>query len=249
MVRRIFCRRDAFVTKQAFLLAAGKGERMRPHTLLTPKPLLIYRGKPILEHWFDRLEAMQMKRVVVNAHYLAEQIVSFCKQMQPKYSFEICLSVERELLGTGGGLKQAFRWLDDAAFWMMNADTVVDGFEWARAMMKVSGQSVDAVWCLDRAQSDQTKVGVANGRVVSIGDFVRTAEPTSEHCFTGIQWVQKVKVDDLPDQGCIIRDYFKARLEGGATIMASEGVQNWHDLGTPERFRQADADFDRIYRA
>lgn len=91
---------------QAFIMAAGRGERMRPYSDTCPKPLLSVHGKPLLDHILTAFEALPyLKRVVINKSYLAEQIEAFAHQQ--KRPFEIVLSHEDEPLETGGGLVQA----------------------------------------------------------------------------------------------------------------------------------------------
>lgn len=58
----------------AFVLAAGKGERMRPLTQAVPKPLVTLAGKPLIDHVLDKLAAAEITRAVVNVHHLAGQI-------------------------------------------------------------------------------------------------------------------------------------------------------------------------------
>ena len=62
------------VHPRALILAAGRGERMRPLTDHTPKPLLVVRGKPLLQRWVETLRAGGVEQIVVNTAWLGEQI-------------------------------------------------------------------------------------------------------------------------------------------------------------------------------
>ena len=62
------------VPRRAMVLAAGRGERMRPITERMPKPLVPVAGKPLIDHALDRLAAVGVETAVVNVHYLADQI-------------------------------------------------------------------------------------------------------------------------------------------------------------------------------
>ncbi|MDR1297561.1 MAG: NTP transferase domain-containing protein [Deltaproteobacteria bacterium] len=94
------------------ILAAGFGTRLRPLTCLRPKPLLTVLNKPVLARWLDVLAGLGVSRTVVNAHYLAPMLADFIDSARGGYPrMEIIVSLEDEILGTGGGLKQAARLL------------------------------------------------------------------------------------------------------------------------------------------
>src|SRR5262245_11065564 len=101
----------------AMILAAGRGERMRPLTDTIPKPLISVGGKPMLEHTLARLKAHGVVNIVVNAHYLAEQIVNRLKGRAQ-------VIVEDRLLDTGGGVKNALPLLGDKPFFIVNGDAL-----------------------------------------------------------------------------------------------------------------------------
>jgi MurNAc alpha-1-phosphate uridylyltransferase len=103
----------------AMVLAAGFGVRMRPLTLSTPKPLLEVGGQPMLDSVIDRLVEYGIKRVVVNAHYMADQIAAHVKKRQ---DCEIILSHEDEILDTGGGIKKALPHLGSDPVFVVNSD-------------------------------------------------------------------------------------------------------------------------------
>ena len=71
------------VHPRALILAAGRGERMRPLTDHTPKPLLVVRGKPLLQRWVETLRAGGVEQIVVNTAWLGEQIESHFGLQRP----------------------------------------------------------------------------------------------------------------------------------------------------------------------
>lgn len=102
------------------LLAAGKGERLRPLTLTTPKPLLQAGGQSLLMHWFKKLEALQPTEVIINVAYLGEQIIDFCHRYQGPLNLRVIN--EGEPLETGGALLNAMPYLGDEPIILINAD-------------------------------------------------------------------------------------------------------------------------------
>jgi N-acetyl-alpha-D-muramate 1-phosphate uridylyltransferase len=108
----------------AMVLAAGYGKRMLPLTATQPKPLLAVGGRAMLDQVLDRLEAAGIRRAVVNAAYLAEQIEAHCAaryQARPQ-AMDIVVSTESTPLETGGGVKQALPLLGDDPIFIINAD-------------------------------------------------------------------------------------------------------------------------------
>jgi MurNAc alpha-1-phosphate uridylyltransferase len=104
----------------AFILAAGLGTRMRPLTDNRPKPLIEVAGRKLIDHAVDALVAANIGKAVVNAHYLADQIVAWAKSVS---KVEISISDERgKLLDTGGGIKHALPLLGEEAFFVLNSD-------------------------------------------------------------------------------------------------------------------------------
>lgn len=103
----------------AMVLAAGMGSRLRPLTLTKPKPLFEVGGRTMLDHALDKLKAAGIQRVVVNAYYLADQIAA---HLVKRHDLKIILSLENELLDTGGGIKKARHHFDDKPFFALNAD-------------------------------------------------------------------------------------------------------------------------------
>jgi MurNAc alpha-1-phosphate uridylyltransferase len=112
--------------EHAMLLAAGRGERMRPLTDTVPKPLLTVRGKPLIVWHLERLAALGVKQVVINLAWLGDQIRAALGdgerwRLQIHYSDEGGAALE-----TGGGIFQALPWLGPQPFLVVNADVYTD---------------------------------------------------------------------------------------------------------------------------
>ena len=114
--------------RQAMVLAAGLGTRMRPITDTTPKPLVRISGKPLIDYALDLLKAAGCEKVVVNVHWLADQMEA---HLAAYSGLEIVISDERaELLNSGGGLAKGLRLLDPGPAYVMNADLFWIGEAW-----------------------------------------------------------------------------------------------------------------------
>jgi len=93
--------------KTAVLLAAGRGARLRPHTDLTPKPLLPVNGAPTLDLYFRALQAVGVGRVVLVTHYLANKIEQYAQQVPTRFQIK-CTTVHQNTLdGTASALEAA----------------------------------------------------------------------------------------------------------------------------------------------
>ncbi len=99
------------------ILAAGYGTRLRPYSLLRPKPLFPVLGKSLLLHTIDRLKQCGFGPIIVNCHYLREQIVDLLHKDK-----DIILQIEKYELGTGGGLRKALKNFDDQPLLVTNGD-------------------------------------------------------------------------------------------------------------------------------
>ena len=111
---------------RGMVLAAGLGTRMRAVSETIPKPLVALAGKPLLAYALESLERAGVGEVVVNTHHLAAQIEAYLAGYAARPgSPRIHISREEERLETGGGVRQALRWLGDDAFYVLNSDAVI----------------------------------------------------------------------------------------------------------------------------
>ena len=107
---------------KAMLLAAGRGERLRPLTDTTPKCMFLFQGKPLLAHWLDKLRAFGVLEVVINVHHLAEAIVDYFGSGE-QWGMHIQYSHEEKLLGTAGAVRKARDIFSGERFLTVYADT------------------------------------------------------------------------------------------------------------------------------
>ncbi|MEL6474782.1 MAG: nucleotidyltransferase family protein [Pseudomonadota bacterium] len=108
------------VPQTAMVMAAGLGSRMRPLTDQTPKPLIDIAGKALLDRALDPLARAGVKRIVVNVHYLADQVEA---HLAKRTGFDVTISDERgERLETGGALAKARPLLGDDPIFVVNTD-------------------------------------------------------------------------------------------------------------------------------
>lgn len=122
---------------KAMILAAGKGERMRPLTLHTPKPLVPVAGQPLIEYHLRALAAAGFTDVVINHAWLGQQIEDHLGDGS-RFSLRIRYSPEGEPLETGGGIFKALPMLGDEPFALINGDVWTD-YDLARLRAPLPG--------------------------------------------------------------------------------------------------------------
>ena len=122
---------------KAMILAAGKGERLRPLTLHTPKPLVRAGGTPLIEFHVRALAAAGFTELVINHAWLGQQI-EVCLGDGSRFGLRIAYSAEGEPLETGGGIQRALPLLGEAPFLVVNGDIWTD-YDFARLRRPLQG--------------------------------------------------------------------------------------------------------------
>lgn len=214
------------------ILAAGKGERMRPLTLSTPKPLLCAGGKPLIVHHLEHLGRAGFSDVIINHAWLGDQIEETLGNGE-RFGLSLRYSREGEPLETAGGIVRALPLLTEGQsdwFLVINGDIWSD-FELARLRPP--------------EHSDALLVVTDNPPHHPEGDFCLTTEGTLAESgpemltFTGISLLHRRLFDGLTDQagklGPVLR---KAMAEGRVEGLYHPG--QWVDVGTPERLSALD---------
>lgn len=228
------------VPQSGMVLAAGLGTRMRPITDLIPKPLIELGGKALLDHALDRLSDVGVPRAVVNAHYKAEMIA---RHLEGRRQPAITLSVEDELLETGGGILKALPLLDEV-FYVINSDIFwLDGRMPAlrRLADAWDGERLDALLLLQRTTTALGYEGVGDFILDPLGGVRRRRErEVAPHLFAGVQIVHRRLFDgEKPGKFSLNRLWDRALAAGRLAAIVHDG--EWYHVGTPEALALAEA--------
>ena len=221
--------------KRAFVLAAGKGERMRPLTDHCPKPLLEVGGMTMLDRALDALAGVGVEEVVVNTWYLGEMIE---KHLQGRTHPKITISRENELLDTGGGVKKMIEFFGNEPFYVLNADVLwTDGqTPTLKAMAeKWDGSKMDLLLLLHTTQDLPDYAGKGDYYLPDGSDrpvFRKHTTETPNHIFAGPRIVHPRLFDGAPDGAFSFLELFiKAEKQGRLFALRHDG--DWHHVGNP----------------
>ena len=219
---------------KAMILAAGRGERMRPLTDTTPKPLLKAGGKPLILWAIARLQRAGVTDLVVNVSHLAGQIEQALGN-GTTYNVRITYSFEQEALETAGGIAWALPLLDEQPFLVVNSDVYSD-YDFAalaaRAQTLTARQPAHLVLVNNPAHHPQGDFGLRDGVVVAV-------EP--RQTFSGIGAYHPALFAGITrgDKARLAAQLAQAIAEGRVSGEHFRGV--WNDVGTPARLAQLDA--------
>jgi aminoglycoside/choline kinase family phosphotransferase/dTDP-glucose pyrophosphorylase len=225
---------------KALILAAGFGTRLTPHSLTFPKALFPVAGIPVLGRTLGSLKRAGCTAVAVNAHHLADHIRSYLAEND--FGIPVTLSVEPEILGTGGAIRYLAGFWDDDPFMVINADIVTD-IDLAEVYRRHRMQEARVTLVMhDRAPFNQVWVDERN-RITGFKRFAATGVPGRhrEMAFTGIHVMDTAVIRRIPGDGfCDIIAVYRQMLDDGVPIYAHV-VHNhyWQDMGTPDRYREA----------
>ncbi|MFM1911459.1 MAG: hypothetical protein RJB18_850 [Pseudomonadota bacterium] len=209
---------------KAMILAAGRGERMRPLTDHTPKPLLKVGGKSLIVWHLERLAKAGFKEVVINHAHLGEQIEQALGDGSV-WGLSIRYSPETTALETAGGIANALPLFGDAPFLVVNGDvfTEVD----FGALQLVSPNLAHLVMVDNPPQHLDGDFVVDSGKVSNQGNHKLT--------FSGVGIYHPSLFVDV-EQGQAAKLAPLLRLAMAKGLVTGEHYQGvWHDIGTPER--------------
>ena len=248
---------------KAMLLAAGRGERMRPLTDRTPKPLLVAGGKPLIVWHLEKLAAAGITEVVINHAWLGEQIPAALGDGSA-YGVHITYSAEGEALETAGGIARALPLLtqgepDNAPFAVISSDAWSD-LDYARltevAQRLAAGEG--DCWCLMVDNPGHHRGGdfaLDNGHLklagtahkASAGNNTQTATNPEADALTyaGIGVFTPAMFRDIADgTRAPLRPWLERSITAGRAL-GDHHRGRWFDIGTPARLK----DLDRLLTA
>ena len=225
---------------KALILAAGRGERMRPLTDATPKPLLDVRGKRLIEWHLEALARGGVREVVVNTAWLEEQFPAALGD-GARYGVRITYSLEGRdhggALETAGGIAKALPLLGDA-FWVVSGDVYVPDFTFdgAAAREFESGDALGQLWMVDNApHHPKGDFGIDAQGLAS-----RTTEP--KFTWASIGLFRAALFEDIPvGTKMALRPKLELALDH-RRLRARKYDARWTDVGTMERLAALRAD-------
>lgn len=219
---------------KAVLLAAGLGTRLRPLTLTTPKPLLPLGDELLIDRQLKYLASAGIKEVAINLHHLGDKIKGHVENGS-RYGLKIYYSHEPEILGTGGGIKQAAALLRTDTFLALNSDALQDTD--IGALVEYHVKTGPAATMVVKAAGGEGFNPVeidGNGMIVGFGG--------GGHFYTGLQIIGQDLVNILPPVGkssCLIKDGYMKLIEGGIPVASFLHTGYFNDVGTMESYQSA----------
>jgi MurNAc alpha-1-phosphate uridylyltransferase len=235
------CRRGA-APSRAMVLAAGLGTRMRPFNGQAPKPLVQVGGKALIDHVLDRLADTGVERVVVNVHYLTDQIEA---HLQSRQRPQIVISDERHaLLGTGGGVVKALGELGDGPFFHVNSDTIwIDGVKPNLGLLAAAFaiDRMDALLLLAPTATSIGYTGRGDFAMAPDGKLIRRCErDVVPFVYAGAAIFSPALFRGAPAGAFPLTALFDRAAEAQRLYgLRLEGV--WMHVGTPESVAAAEA--------
>jgi mannose-1-phosphate guanylyltransferase len=221
---------------KAAVLAAGLGTRLRPLTDIRPKPLLPVLNRPLLGIILAQLEDAGCFQVTVNTHHLANQVEEFLASRP--WGFQLSVSQEPEILGTGGGLRQMGEILGRGPFLAISGDILTD-LDLA-AVYRGHEEGAVATLVLHDCPPYNT-VWVAGDRVVSIGEPPAAGKTEGSPLdYANVQVVNPKMLDYLPaGRPYDLVTAWREALAAGERLAFIKTAPFWENLGTPAEYLSA----------
>lgn len=214
---------------RAMILAAGKGERMRPLTLNTPKPLIPVAGMPLIEYHLRALARAGINEVVINHAWLGDKIEAHLGDGE-RFSVRITYSRESQPLETGGGIFRALKYLGDEPFVVVNGDIFTD-YDFARLPRELDGMA--HLVLIDNPEHHlEGDFSLQQGRV--------TAPDANALTYSGIALLHPRLFADCFASAFKLAPLLRQAVTQGS-VSGEHFTGRWIDVGTPERLAAAEA--------
>jgi NDP-sugar pyrophosphorylase family protein len=234
---------------KAMVLAAGQGERMKPMTWNRAKPALPLLNRSSILHMLEHLARSGVTQVAINLHYHPETI----RRLEPEIlalGLRVHFSEEPAILGTGGGLKQAERFLTNGTLFMVNSDFVTDCPLLLALDFHRESRALATLVLTPHVEG--TEYGAVEmddaGRVLRIAGRPGPETGYPLYHFTGIHILEPQIFGEIPAgvKSEINREIYPRLIEKGARISGYVHTGFWRELGTPQRYLQGSLDLLRM---
>lgn len=231
----------------AFILAAGLGERLKPITNTTPKPLLPILGKPMLQLVIEKMTGLPVKNIAINLHYMKDEIQSWISISGFR---NILLFPEADILGTGGALKNAEQFLDTGAFIVHNSDIISDIDIERLISHHFSSGNIATLAVHDYPKFNNVVVD-DNNYIIDVenpGTSIPNPDTTGKKvAYTGIGVYSPEILNFLPYGISHTTEAWIAAAKAGHKVQALDFTGcYWNDIGTPASYASAILDMLRV---
>ena len=230
----------------AVILVGGKGTRLRPLTVNTPKPMLPTAGGPFLSHLLARIKAAGIEHVVLGTSFKAEVFEEYFGSGE-EFGLEIDYVVEEEPLGTGGGIRNVLPKLRQDTVMVFNGD-VLAGSDLAGIVETHRVHDADVTLHLVRV-ADPSAFGCvptdSEGRVLAF--LEKTEDPPTNQINAGCYVFKRSIIESIPAGRSVSveRETFPTLLKDGHRVFGHVDHAYWRDMGTPQDFVRGSSDLVR----
>lgn len=227
------------IPKKAFILAGGKGTRLKPITKEIPKPLLSIQGKPILEHIINLFKKFGITNIIISIGYLGNKIKEFFSDGS-RLGVNISYIEEKSPLGTGGPLKLA-KFLLNETFFMSNADELKNIDLIAMYRFHKENKAIGTIALT--AIKDPKTYGVVKLKGKQIVEFQEKPKTKSTNLINAglyifepeiLKYLEKIKKSKIS----IEKEIFPQLAKDGR-LYGYKFEGQWLDAGTPENYEKA----------
>jgi NDP-sugar pyrophosphorylase family protein len=220
---------------KALILAGGFGTRMKELTRHTPKPMLLLRGKPILEYSIDLCKRYGITDIAISIYYFGDKIKEYFGDGN-KFGVNILYVEEKEPLGTGGALKLFRKWLNEP-FMMCNADELKDInlSDMYDAHRKSNALATIALTKVD----DPSQYGVVDlldNRIVRFVEKPKKEEAPSNFINAGLYIIDPDAIHFVPEGFTMVEKDLFPYLAKKGRLNGYKFSGQWFDTGTEERY-------------
>jgi N-acetyl-alpha-D-muramate 1-phosphate uridylyltransferase len=215
-----------------FILAAGRGERMRPLSDTIPKPLLKVSGKSLLQHHLERLATQGFRKVIINVAHLGQQIIDTVGNGQ-SFGIDIFYSFEQDgALETLGGLRNALDNIQSEHFLLLNADIWSDcDF---RSLLDYRPEIAHLLMTTNPSHHPEGDFILEESGKLSLGV---PGDGRTRSTYTGIGIYNKSFIASLNKGYSRLGPLLKEEIKKNG-LWGSMHYGQWFDIGTPERLTQ-----------